>query len=343
MKNWLKNLLLMMVVIIGMVIILEFAAQFLISKKLINPIIFGDSETYMFDAKLGWAIEPNTEGIHNSREFEYPIKNNSFGMRYKEFSKEKNTGTYRVAVLGDSFTWGFMEESKRFTDKAEEFSKNKLEMLNFGVSGYGPIQYYLMLDKIIQYKPDMVLIAFYLGNDFLDNVFWNRYGCYKPYAKIDANGELEITGYPLPNRFGSPGNPRTRLTEIEKNYYIAYRLRLLIGRFGNKTFDKINQKGLLGLEEKDFYLKQSDNIELINNAITINELLLKRIKEKLEMNNIKFAVLEIPSKNEYGYKSWERKPIRGWEKQPVRNNTAGVKDYRVHNALMTTLEKLNID
>jgi hypothetical protein len=205
-------------------------------------------------------------------------------------------------------------------------------MLNFGVCGYSTIHYYLQIDKIIQYKPDMVLIGFLGANDFEDNVFWNRNQIYKPYAEITSDGKLEIKGYPLPNRFNQSITLSSyNITALEKNSYLAHRLKLLFKKLTRENIDKIEQRGLIGLETKDFYLEKSNNIELVNKAISVNELLLEEIKNKLEMNGIKFVVLEIPSKFEYGVE-----PAYEWSNTKKKN-------YKVHNALITTLEKLNID
>jgi len=55
---------------------------------------------------------------------------NSYGMRYRDFSKDKKPGIYRVAVLGDSYTWGIgAADAERFTEKVEDLADHKVEML----------------------------------------------------------------------------------------------------------------------------------------------------------------------------------------------------------------------
>jgi hypothetical protein len=44
------------------------------------------------------------------------------------------------------------------------------QVLNFGVPGYGPIQDHLLTEKVLSFEPNAVVIAFGLGNDFVDNV-----------------------------------------------------------------------------------------------------------------------------------------------------------------------------
>ena len=232
--NFFRNFILViivLIVIIMTVMALEGLLSIFESKQVLestpNQYAF-----YRFDPKLGWANESNSEGIYKRREFEYAVKINSYGMRYRNFPKDRNPGIYRVAVLGDSYTWGIgVSDAERFTEKVEDLARHRIEMLNFGVAGYGPIQYYLSLDEIIEYKPDMVLIAFCLGNDFADNVLWRRYGYPKPYAERNSNGVLEIEGYPLPNvgNFGFHQFANSAFLDwIEAHSAIGRRILLLV-------------------------------------------------------------------------------------------------------------------
>lgn len=80
--------------------------------------------------------------------------------------------------MGDSFTEAVQVDLKdTFWYKLElklgkcpKFSEYEIEVLNFGVSGYGTAQELITLRQYVwQYSPDMVLLAFYQGNDVEDN------------------------------------------------------------------------------------------------------------------------------------------------------------------------------
>jgi hypothetical protein len=101
---------------------------------------------------------------------------NSFGMRNPEVKIAAEPGVYRVAVLGDSFTFGWgVEESECFVRKTEKLLNDalgshttnpKVEMLNFGVPGYSTFQEVAQYDELVaQFKPNAVLIYF-IENDF---------------------------------------------------------------------------------------------------------------------------------------------------------------------------------
>jgi hypothetical protein len=58
-------------------------------------------------------------------------------------------------------------------------------------------------------------VSFCLANDYEDNVFYQRYGYYKPYATVDDKGELVIKGRGFPNVRPT----RLRTEETRKNVY----------------------------------------------------------------------------------------------------------------------------
>src|SRR5262249_46299692 len=100
---------------------------------------------FRFDPVLGWANLENTHGTFTRLEFSNTIDINSIGMRDAEVADKRN-GEFRVAVLGDSFTWGLgAEYGERFTEVVEALDPS-INVLNFGVTGFSPIQYLLQLD-----------------------------------------------------------------------------------------------------------------------------------------------------------------------------------------------------
>lgn len=101
------------------------------------------------------------------------VTTNAFGMRNPELQVAKPADTYRIAVLGDSYTFGWgVEQDQPFPRVLENelntagLAGRKFEVLNFGVPGYATFQEVAaFLEKGSQFKPDMVLVYF-IANDF---------------------------------------------------------------------------------------------------------------------------------------------------------------------------------
>jgi hypothetical protein len=132
---------------------------------------------YRPDEVRGVSLLPGAEGWYR-REGEAYVRINSDGLRDQEHAFTKPEGTFRIAVVGDSYCEALsvsLEESfwRVMEKKLEEcgaFQGKKIEVINFGVSGYGTAQEILTLrEKVWKYSPDLVLLAVTTNNDITDN------------------------------------------------------------------------------------------------------------------------------------------------------------------------------
>ncbi|MCU0935922.1 MAG: SGNH/GDSL hydrolase family protein [Gammaproteobacteria bacterium] len=107
------------------------------------------------------------------------VRINGAGLRDdRERALEKPAGTLRVAVLGDSFAEAvqvpvedaFPAVLERSLAACEALGGRTVEVLNFGVSGYSTAQALLTLRaRAGVFRPDLVLLAFFPGNDVVEN------------------------------------------------------------------------------------------------------------------------------------------------------------------------------
>jgi lysophospholipase L1-like esterase len=115
------------------------------------------------------------------------VEINDDGLRGPAVSLDKPAGTFRIALLGDSFIEAFEVPYEKTVGEVLERRLSALrgtpvEVLNFGVGGYGTTQQLLTLrHEVWKYSPDLVLLAVTTGNDISDNYRPLRGADYVPY------------------------------------------------------------------------------------------------------------------------------------------------------------------
>lgn len=194
-----QRLLMKLAVLVGSVAVacgLAEAGLRLFFKSRFPPVTEDErSLMYCYDRQLGWFPAPNRGALlFASRAF--TVTNNSEGFRAPEPVPSDKPG---IIFLGDSFVWGYdVNAEERFTDKLQA-KHPEWSVYNFGVSGYGTDQEYLLLNRYFdQYKPRVVFLLFCEETDHEDNRSNMRYGgYYKPYCTITGN-RLELKGIPVP-------------------------------------------------------------------------------------------------------------------------------------------------
>lgn len=132
---------------------------------------------YVFDEQIGAGLLPGFR-YTQIQEGRAAIRINSAGFRDREHTRQKPSGVFRIAVLGDSFAEALqVDESRTFWSVLERelqrcpaFTGQTVEVLNFGVSGLGTAQELeLLRSRVWDYDPDLVLLAFLPGNDVRNN------------------------------------------------------------------------------------------------------------------------------------------------------------------------------
>lgn len=173
------------------------------------------------DSRVGRRYVPGFEGRRrhpeSGREIEYRF--NSEGMRFGDLPKQKPSGTRRLALIGDSMIAGLEVQEEETTVAllqellAETRPGEHWEVLNFGVSGSGTGQQFVLYQELAsQYQPDIVLCAFFVGNDFSDN---NTRLSHRKQINFDLDEAGELVKLPFPSL-------RERFNEILNEYCRLY-------------------------------------------------------------------------------------------------------------------------
>ena len=195
--------------------------------RIFLPQISNHEKMFDYDATLGWKFIPNSKGIViYPGGIRNPIETNSMGFRDHAPSANKKR---KLLVLGDSFVSNISVKDNDVFTEIMEGQLEKYDVQNFGVSGYGQVQEYLLLQQWIKIiKPDIVLLIIFVQNDFTDNIgpHW-RYT--RPYATLESEDSILVI-HPQPK------NQQDKNAKDSLGIFSESHLNILITRSLNKLF-----------------------------------------------------------------------------------------------------------
>lgn len=178
----------------------------LVIRLLPPPYSPDTGKIFACDNALGWIGIPNFQGILEDANFRQELTFNSLGMHDTEHTLEKAPHTFRILMLGDSFVHAVQVGETATSHQVLEDHLNEkmpgsqphIEVLSSGVVNWGTNQELLYYrEQGRHFQPDLVLLMFYIGNDFLDNLPGNvmtvrGFNCYAPYFTL-CDGNLNPT------------------------------------------------------------------------------------------------------------------------------------------------------
>jgi hypothetical protein len=161
---------------------------------------YATPDLYQLDPDLGWSLRRHKSGWYAGEEGRVRIAVNGAGFRDREHKLDKPGPVYRIAILGDEYsqapsvalqdTWWWRLEPKL---QQCDFQAGKLvEVLNFGVSGYGTAQELVLLQStVMRYAPDLVLVEV-APDDVADNSYALARNKLRPFYSLDVHGVAHI-------------------------------------------------------------------------------------------------------------------------------------------------------
>ncbi|RLU01172.1 SGNH/GDSL hydrolase family protein [Ketobacter sp.] len=218
------------------------------------------------------------------------INLNSDGMNWHEVDQTKVRK--RIAIVGDSFTLGCWSSTYKssFAGVFESLlDPTEIEVMNFGVGGYGFDDIELQIvEDVLAYDPDVVILASYDGNDFRDTYL----GLQK--YKIVNNDFVwndEVLKEKIPEQYFP-----------QKKHSIVERFSLV--RTLEDFFDPIKQGEFFDelTIEPDFlaenFWSQKEYPELAIKARDLSIQTLNSISDKLQQAGVQFAIVSLPYKEQ---------------------------------------------
>ena len=209
------------------------AAAVLVLELGLRVVGWASPQWYELDRDLGWRLHPHRHGWYLADGVKSPVHISPDAVRDREHTLDKPDGVYRIAVLGDEYTeamavpvqktwwWQLPRELQRCGFQPDKL----LEVLNFGVGGYGTAQEYVQLEtKAIRYQPDLVLLQF-SPNDVRDNSRELAVDKDRPFFILDRHGVARIDeSFNTAPSFDDRMQTRYRLGEEIADHSRSYQL-----------------------------------------------------------------------------------------------------------------------
>jgi hypothetical protein len=178
-----------------------------VAFRVAGPFIPGNYDTGSYltrHPRYGHYHPASYSGWIKRDEYVVQIRTNAERQRGPAVPFERAPGTYRILVLGDSFVEAAqVAEHERFIARLQELlnasgGPTRYELIDGGCGGWGAVQELLYLqEEGPRYKPDLVLLAFFTGNDVANNSYeleleGNVNAALKPYFERGAGGQLTL-------------------------------------------------------------------------------------------------------------------------------------------------------
>ncbi|HJZ79983.1 MAG TPA: SGNH/GDSL hydrolase family protein [Pyrinomonadaceae bacterium] len=182
-----------------LLVLFGFCFALLLTEVFLRLIGYSYPLFYIADYDRGMALRPGAAGLYQREGTNY-VRINSAGLRDREHAKAKPADTVRIALLGDSYCealqvpmeqtfWWLLQQK---LESCNAFPGKHVEIINFGVSGYGTGQELITFEhQAREYSPDIVMLLITTNNDITDNRRELKLTDEIPYFNYQ-NGELAL-------------------------------------------------------------------------------------------------------------------------------------------------------
>lgn len=235
---------------------------------------------------FGWYHIPSRHGWQATTEFRIPIEINENGLRDLKREYEKESGVYRILLLGDSFTEGLQVSLKdtvgiQLQGMVNLESEREYEVINAGVSKFGTANELLFYENEgAKYNPDLVILLFF-HNDVTDNVD-------VPFFYLE-DGVLRQS-YP---------KPIERITLMDRFHFWlydhlqTYRLGYIVMKIVEGLLESTSSKDA----RSSNWVYQTGEVEELDYAWELTSSLISELKRSVAEDNARFLVVGIADWN----------------------------------------------
>ncbi|MBX9722776.1 MAG: hypothetical protein K2X81_15355 [Candidatus Obscuribacterales bacterium] len=284
----------------------------------------GESDLVHLDPVFGFAPVPN-KSITWRGEGYSRYRYNSFGMQDDERTLAKPADTYRVAMLGDSYTEAFQVPREKNhcsilqsllnqdlkANKANEAidrDKSKVEVLNFAVASYSLGMMYMQLKQNVErFHPDMVVLEYHVNEVMKVEppavpIEEMGLGYCHPYFRIGKGGEL-VTDTSIQEKWFASRQAKTLretewLTTHSRVAAVSVHAYRQVADAISSQFEKLRKslshEGAAPQMQASYWVDQAP-YSFTKSHWAVMDLLIQKMNEECKKNGIKFAIVRIPA------------------------------------------------
>jgi lysophospholipase L1-like esterase len=199
------------------------------------------SGLYAWDPHCEYHCTPGFRGVFSGSGYAgIPIEINSAGYRDAEFERERTPGTRRIALLGDSITFGAgARVEQRFSDLLRTAAASpapRIETQNFAINSYTSYHYAQQSRFVLpEYAPDIVVVGLCVNDLEPKEESWPR----KHVAAPDGSyvGEYLQPSHTRRAHWRDYSALASVLAELETRWKNRYPWRTWMKRTGRKWQD----------------------------------------------------------------------------------------------------------
>lgn len=150
--------------------------------------------TTQFHSLYGWVGHPN-------QDFLWKLTTEDgwgyFAHNEAGFNDRYDSGNRTAIVLGDSFTYGSLTSTNSTFSFFLDAWSPRVAFKNYGMKGYGTTNHLVLYQNVSDYvEHDLVVLAYYLGNDVYNNANDSLTAERRPIFKLLPNGSLQFVRPP---------------------------------------------------------------------------------------------------------------------------------------------------
>lgn len=248
----------------------------------------------VYDSLLGWKLAANWKGSHRHHDFDVSYSTNRYRFRGK-FPEYKPEGVKRYALVGDSFTFSYgVNDNETFIHLLNQIAAGKRQFLNFGVPGYSTDQELLLVkESVLLFKPDVIVLVVYLGNDLYDNLlpFPLQADRAKPFFKLTGDSiSLENVPVPITKKSVKERKQSLRTVGLEGAGQQSEWSRSVLGRFQVVRFIAEYFTNSSQNSDEDFKIRFQE-------ALNLFYMIVDKIESVCRNNGIQMQIVLMPGQS----------------------------------------------